>query len=138
MREAAATKTIRRVARLFLRPGLRRRAPSSDLASRGHFLPQAGEGVALESATLTSDAFHPILLRMSKEIHIDAHWDDEARVWIATSEDVRGLVVEAASWAQMIDEVRLVLPDLLDIDDAAAQGISLAFKAETHLGLAAG
>jgi len=75
---------------------------------------------------------------MSKEIHIDAHWDDEARVWIATSEDVPGLVVEAASWAQMIDEVRLVLPDLLDIDDAAAQGISLAFKAETHLGLAAG
>ena len=75
---------------------------------------------------------------MSKEIHIDAQWDDEARVWIATSGDAPGLVVEAASWAQIIDEVRLVLPDLLEIDDATAQGVSLTFKAETHLGLAAG
>jgi hypothetical protein len=32
---------------------------------------------------------------MRKEISIAARWDDEARVWIATSDDVRGLVVEA-------------------------------------------
>lgn len=73
---------------------------------------------------------------MTKEIHIDARWDDEVRVWIATSENAPGLVVEASSWQTMIDEVRIVLPDLLEID--SARDVSLTFKAETHLDLAAG
>jgi len=75
---------------------------------------------------------------MPKEIPIDALWDDAARVWVATSTDAPGLVVEAESWAEMIAEVRLVLPDLMDIDDTAAREVSLTFKAETHLSLAAG
>jgi hypothetical protein len=75
---------------------------------------------------------------MTKEIHIDARWDDEVRVWIATSEDAPGLVVEAASWQTMIDEARIVLPDLLEMDSDSARNVSLTFKAETHLDLAAG
>ena len=75
---------------------------------------------------------------MTKEIHIDARWDDEVRVWIATSEDAPGLVVEAASWQTMIDEARIVLPDLLEMDSDTARNVSLTFKAETHLDLAAG
>ena len=73
---------------------------------------------------------------MSRSIKIDARWDDEARVWIATSEDVHGLVVEADSWPRMIEEVRLVLPDLLELSGETADDISLAFKAEAHLDLA--
>jgi hypothetical protein len=75
---------------------------------------------------------------MAKEIHIDAWWDDEARVWIATSEDAPGLVVEAPSWQTMIDEVRTLLPDLLEVEGKAARDLSLTFKAETHLDVAAG
>ncbi|MGD9659103.1 MAG: DUF1902 domain-containing protein, partial [Methylocystis sp.] len=75
---------------------------------------------------------------MTAPIKIDAHWDDEAHVWIATSSDAPGLVVEAPSWQLMIDEVRSVLPDLLDLDAACAREVSLTFKAETHLALAAG
>jgi uncharacterized protein DUF1902 len=74
---------------------------------------------------------------MTQDYKIDAQWDDEARVWIATSADAPGLVVEAPSWAQMIEEVRLALPDLLDLDERARRQISLTFKAETHLNLAA-
>jgi hypothetical protein len=59
-------------------------------------------------------------------------------VWIATSRDAPGLVVEAASWRSMIDEVRAVLPDLLELDATGLQEVSLSFKAETHLALAAG
>ncbi|MEF3366413.1 DUF1902 domain-containing protein [Methylocystis sp. 9N] len=75
---------------------------------------------------------------MTTPIHIDARWDDEAHVWIATSTDAPGLVVEADSWRSMIDEVRAVLPDLLELDAAHARDVSLTFKAETHLALAAG
>lgn len=75
---------------------------------------------------------------MIEPIQIDARWDDEAHVWIATSSDAPGLVVEAEFWQSMIDEVRALLPDLLDIDGAAVRDISLTFKAETHLALATG
>jgi len=52
---------------------------------------------------------------MSRWITIDGRWDAEASVWIATSNDVPGLVVEADTWPTMIEEVRLVLPDLLEL-----------------------
>jgi hypothetical protein len=52
---------------------------------------------------------------MQREITIQARWDDEASVWLATSSDVPGLVVEADTWPAMIEEVRLVLPDLLEL-----------------------
>jgi hypothetical protein len=52
---------------------------------------------------------------MSRSITINARWDPEARVWIATRNDVPGLVVEADTWPTMIEEVRLVLPDLLEL-----------------------
>lgn len=73
---------------------------------------------------------------MSRSINVTARWDDDARVWLATSEDVAGLIVEADTWAGMIEEVRLVLPDLLELSGQAADGLSLTFKAEEHLDLA--
>ena len=73
---------------------------------------------------------------MSRDISIQARWDSEAAVWIATSDDVPGLVVEAESWPSMIEEVRLVLPDLLELSGQANEKLSLTFKAEEHLDLA--
>ena len=52
---------------------------------------------------------------MDRSITITARWDSEASVWIATSEDVHGLVVEAETWPAMIGEVKLILPDLLEL-----------------------
>ncbi|MEI9804666.1 MAG: DUF1902 domain-containing protein [Pseudolabrys sp.] len=73
---------------------------------------------------------------MSREISIQARWDGDASVWIATSGDVPGLVVEANTWPEMIEEVRLVLPDLLELSGRGAETLSLTFKAEEHLNLA--
>ena len=73
---------------------------------------------------------------MSRLINIDARWDNDAGVWIATSADVAGLVVEAGTWPSLMDEVKLVLPDLLDLSGQSADDISLTFKAEAHLDLA--
>ena len=73
---------------------------------------------------------------MSREITIQARWDGEAGVWIATSDDVSGLVVEADTWPTMIEEVRLVLPELLELSGQGGDRLSLTFKAEEHLDVA--
>lgn len=73
---------------------------------------------------------------MNRDIMIAARWDPEARVWIATSEDVPGLVVEADSWPAMIEETKLVLPDLLVLSGERGDNLSLTFRAEEHLDLA--
>jgi Domain of unknown function (DUF1902) len=73
---------------------------------------------------------------MKRDITIQARWDGEASVWIATSPDVAGLVVEADTWPAMIEEVRIVLPDLLEITGLNSEALSLTFKAEEHLDLA--
>ncbi len=76
------------------------------------------------------------LRKMNRSITIKAQWDSEANVWVATSDDVHGLVVEADTWPAMIEEVRLVLPDLLELLEQPAERVSLTFIAEEHLDLA--
>jgi hypothetical protein len=73
---------------------------------------------------------------MSRSITIDARWDAEASVWIAASHDVVGLVVEADPWPAMIEEVRLVLPDLLESSGERNDNLSVTFRAEEHLEVA--
>ncbi len=73
---------------------------------------------------------------MSRSINVDARWDAEASVWIATSNDVSGLVIEADTWPAMIEEVRLVLPDLLELSGERSDNLSLTFRAEEHLEVA--
>ena len=73
---------------------------------------------------------------MDGDITINARRDGEAKVWLATNEDVPGLVVEGETWPAMIRETRAVLPDLLELQGAAASRLSLTFRAEEHLDLA--
>jgi hypothetical protein len=73
---------------------------------------------------------------MDRDITIQARWDGEAGVWIATSDDVPGLVVEADTWPAMINEVQLVLPEFLEVSGQPANKLSLTFRAEEHLDLA--
>jgi hypothetical protein len=75
---------------------------------------------------------------MTMPIQIDAQWDDDAHVWIATSHNAPGLVVEAGSWQAMIDEVRAVLPELLALNQAPVGDLALTFRAETRSDLAVG
>jgi hypothetical protein len=73
---------------------------------------------------------------MTRSLTIDARFDPGACVWLATSADLPGLIVEADTWPAMIDEVRLVIPDLLELSGQSADKLSLTFRAEEHLDLA--
>ncbi len=46
---------------------------------------------------------------MAKPIVVHADWDPEASVWVATTQDLRGLVTEAES----IEELRAKLPGII-------------------------
>ncbi|MDR0642094.1 MAG: DUF1902 domain-containing protein [Treponema sp.] len=61
------------------------------------------------------------------EYRILLTWDDEAYVWLASSEDVPGLALEAGSLDALMERVKYAVPDLLDIKDA---DIKINFRAE--------
>ncbi len=50
------------------------------------------------------------------EYIINLMWDDDASVWIATSEDVAGLVLESGSLDALIERVRFAIPELLELN----------------------
>jgi predicted RNase H-like HicB family nuclease len=46
------------------------------------------------------------------EYKITLTWDDEASVWIAESDDIPGLILESESFDNLIERVKLAVPDL--------------------------
>lgn len=49
-------------------------------------------------------------------LEIHAQWDDEARVWVATSEDVPGLITEAPSMSALVERLKVIIPDLMELN----------------------
>ena len=52
------------------------------------------------------------------ELIVNAMWDAEASVWVATSDDVLGLVTEAASFELLLEKLRVMVPELLEMNHA--------------------
>ena len=63
---------------------------------------------------------------------VHAKWDDEARVWVATSDDVPGLVTEAQSLDKLVPKLKVMIPELLDAN-GYAEGDDIPFKLEAEL-----
>ena len=57
---------------------------------------------------------------MNPVIQVTAIWDEEARVWVAESEDVPGLITEAETLEQLVLKLESMVPELLELN-----GISL-------------
>jgi len=45
---------------------------------------------------------------------IRAEWDSEAGVWVASSDDVPGLATGAETFEELIEKLRVVVPELLE------------------------
>lgn len=45
---------------------------------------------------------------------IRAHWDSEAKVWVAESDDVPGLITEAESCEALVEKLKCLIPELLE------------------------
>ncbi|HBA49291.1 MAG TPA: hypothetical protein DCZ91_16150 [Lachnospiraceae bacterium] len=49
------------------------------------------------------------------EYVINFTWDDESGVWIATSNDIPGLVLESGSFDALLERTRFAVPELLEL-----------------------
>lgn len=59
---------------------------------------------------------------MKKIYFVRAEWDEEARVWVATSDDVSGLATEADTTEQLIEKLKTLIPELLDANGSPDVG----------------
>ena len=62
-----------------------------------------------------------------KKLLVIAQWDNEVGVWVATSDDIPGLVTEASSLDELMERVLAVAPELLEdnahlLEDAGHRG----------------
>ncbi len=61
-----------------------------------------------------------------REIQVIALWDDDARVWVAESEQVPGLVTEAETLEVLLVKLEALIPELLELNTGhAPQGMGL-------------
>ena len=51
------------------------------------------------------------------EYVINFTWDPEASVWIATSNDIPGLVLESGSFYALLERTRFAVPELLELNN---------------------
>ena len=54
----------------------------------------------------------------SKQITVHAEWDGESNVWVATSDDVPGLITEASSVEILTEKLAVLIPELLEANGA--------------------
>ena len=60
-------------------------------------------------------------------------WDSKASVWVATSEDIKGLVLESGSLDVLIERVRMAVPDLLKLNNQPLEHAKIVFLTEKVL-----
>lgn len=58
-------------------------------------------------------------MRNEKTLLVNALWDDEAKVWVATSDDVPGLATEAENIDELVRKLKIMVPELLDANGYA-------------------
>lgn len=66
---------------------------------------------------------------------VKAEWDDEASVWVASSDDVPGLATGADTFEALIDKFKIVIPELLEANGLLPAGtadVSFAVTAERN------
>ena len=66
------------------------------------------------------------------EYDVSLVWDSEAGVWLATSDDIPGLVLEGGSLDALIERVRFAVPELLVLDSVCDASVVLCFRSERH------
>jgi predicted RNase H-like HicB family nuclease len=59
---------------------------------------------------------------MRRTYSVQARWDGEGGVWVAESDDVPGLVAEGESPNALAKKLRVLIPELLELNGALPAG----------------
>jgi predicted RNase H-like HicB family nuclease len=62
---------------------------------------------------------------MLRSIMVRAVWDDEARSWVATSEDIPGFVTGADTIDELRTKVGPILEELIELNNVAFDGAEI-------------
>ena len=57
-------------------------------------------------------------------------WDSEANVWVATSDDIQGLVLESNSYDALIEKVKTAVYELLELNGQLSDAKTINFISE--------
>ena len=72
-------------------------------------------------------------MESDKVLLVRALWDDAARVWVATSDDVPGLATEADTVDALVKKLQVMIPELLDANGCAgADEVSFKLLSECN------
>ena len=63
-----------------------------------------------------------------KPLIVHAIWDEEAKVWVAHSDDIPGLATEAPTWDKLIPKLKSMIPELLDANGYSEGDKDVPFK----------
>ena len=67
---------------------------------------------------------------------INLIWDQDVHVWIATSDDIPGLVLEHGSFDALLERVRVAVPELLALNAPGTKEISIHYNTQRQERLA--
>lgn len=70
---------------------------------------------------------------MAKARIVRAHWDAAAKVWWADSDDVPGLVTEAPTINDLIDNIIALVPDLIEMNEGPDGDVPVRVVADFDL-----
>jgi predicted RNase H-like HicB family nuclease len=65
-------------------------------------------------------------------LKVRAVWDDEAKVWVANSDDVPGLITEADTVSALVQKLKVLIPELLD-ENGYADGDEIQFSVHSEI-----
>jgi predicted RNase H-like HicB family nuclease len=63
---------------------------------------------------------------------IRAVWDDEAKVYVAESDDVPGLITEADTVSALVQKLKYLIPELLD-ENGYSDGDEIPFTVKSEI-----
>ena len=70
---------------------------------------------------------------MTDNFNVRAFWDEEARVWVATSEEVPGLVTEADTMEKLVEKLKVLIPELLEANEVGDGDNEVSFHLLSEL-----
>lgn len=73
-------------------------------------------------------------MKQQTSCRVEAFWDPEAEVWVATSEDVPGLATEADTIETLTQKLRQMIPELMLLNGIVSSDYAgeLEFQLTTH------
>ena len=63
-----------------------------------------------------------------RPLFVRVEWDEDARVWVATSDDVPGLATEDVTIELLVEKLKVMIPELLELNVGHKHQAPFAFE----------